>query len=269
MQITVLADNFSIGQFRAEFGLALFIEHNSRRILFDTGAGFALPENLKIAGIAPEEIKEVILSHGHSDHTGGLSILAPEKIFAPRAVTDGHFSLHADGSVHDINMPQTSKEVLAKSDCCFIDKFTEIGGGLSLSGYIPRISTEDCGGNFFHDSSCTQVDNIDDEIFLLSSDGILISGCCHAGIINSLSHAKALRPEIKIHTIIGGLHLRHASTERLQETAAFIKENSVKNLYLMHCTGENAIEKLRNLLPDCNIYTPVAGESIMLTAKNR
>ena len=264
MRITVIVDNFARQGYDSEFGLSLLLEHQNRTILFDTGAGNVLAGNLKRTGIHPEEIKEIILSHGHCDHTGGLAQLAPETIFCSPEITEGHFSLHTDSFVHDITMPSSSKEVLHNSDCRFISEFTDIGNGLLLSGKIPRISNEDCGGKFFHDSNCSIVDNICDEQFLLTSDGILISGCCHAGIINSLCHAGNVHPEISVNTILGGLHLSHASNERLQETADFIFKRKIKNLYLLHCTGENAIEQLKNLLPDCNIHTLSAGDTVVL-----
>ncbi|MBR3707670.1 MAG: MBL fold metallo-hydrolase, partial [Lentisphaeria bacterium] len=64
--------------------------------------------------------------------------------------------------------------------------------------------------------------------------------------------------------IIGGLHLLLADETRLKQTADYLRESAVKRLYLLHCTGENAIAYLRDALPDCAIFTPVAGETITL-----
>lgn len=264
MRITLLVDNTAKENFAAEFGLAMLLEREGRTILFDTGAGTAMAGNLKAAGTAPETVKEVILSHGHFDHTGGLAQLAPQRIFCSPRITDGHFSLHDDGSVYDITMPLASKAVLEKTECCFISEFTDIGSGMMLSGKVPRVSGEDCGGNFFHDRQCSVVDNICNEQFLLTSDGILVSGCCHAGIINSITHAKNIHPDISVHTVIGGLHLCHADKKRLKETADFLVKSKIKQLFLLHCTGEEAIRELRFLLPECSIHTPVAGDVIDL-----
>ena len=143
----------------------------------------------------------------------------------------------------------------------YIENFTVIAPGLYLTGPIPRKSFEDPGGKFFHDKACTIPDIVSEEQALLTADGVLITGCCHAGIINTLEYCKSVHPEIKIRTIVGGLHLRHASEQRLAATAEYLLQSSVKELYLLHCTGSNAIEYLQTTLPDCQIKSPQLGES--------
>ena len=70
-------------------------------------------------------------------------------------------------------------------------------------------------------------------------------------------------PELPVHTIVGGLHLKNADDVRLEQTANILKQFKVKNLYLMHCTGENAVEYLKKQLPGCNIFTPGPGETFV------
>lgn len=260
ISITLLVDELSAPGFMPEFGLALLLETDGRKILFDTGAGEALLPNLRTAGIAPETISEVILSHGHYDHTGGLAALAPQCVWCAPGVELPHFSRHADGSVHDISMPEKSLSVLKKSKITYVENFTEIMPGLWLTGPIPRLSDEDCGGDFYREKECISVDIIPEEQALLTADGTLISGCCHAGIINTLEFCRKVRPEITIHTVIGGLHLRRASEKRLQETAVFLRNYGIKHLSLFHCTGANAVTALQKALPDCRIDTPLPGE---------
>ena len=139
--------------------------------------------------------------------------------------------------------------------------FDYIGYGIFLTGPIARRSPEDCGGDFFHDEACTQKDIVPEEQALLSTSGVLVTGCCHAGIINTLFHCHKMLPELPIHTIVGGLHLKNADVVRLEQTANILKQFKVKNLYLMHCTGENAIAYLKEHLPQCNIFTPELGET--------
>ena len=102
----------------------------------------------------------------------------------------------------------------------------------------------------------------EEQAFLLAS-GVLITGCCHAGIINTVEACRKARPDVAIRTIIGGLHLRHASEERLERTAAFLASLNLERLILMHCTGENAVEYLRSPL-SCEVAALPVGRSVTL-----
>ena len=129
--------------------------------------------------------------------------------------------------------------------------------------YWARESGEDCGGHFFSDESCTTPNLIPEEQALLLASGLLITGCCHAGIINTVEACRKTCPDIAIRTIIGGLHLRHASGERLERTAAYLASLNLDRLVLMHCTGENAVEYLRSHLT-CETATLPVGQSLNL-----
>ena len=264
MIVTLLVDLQEHDTLAGEFGLSFLLESPAGDFLFDTGADTALKTNLARLNIPPEKVQKVILSHGHYDHSGGLAHLDVQDIFCCRDITKTHYSYHGPDDVHNIAMPEAAKDVLNSSRVHYIDNFTEIAHGIYLTGPIPRCSFEDCGGKFFHDTACTQPDTIAEEQALLTSDGVLISGCCHAGIINTMEYCKKIHPEINIHTIIGGLHLRSASSERLQSTADYLRKNSVKTLILLHCTGSNAIAYLQQALPGCLIKTPAIGETLQL-----
>lgn len=261
MKITVVVGEEQKAPLVSEFGLSLLIENEGKSFLFDTGAGEALIPNLKTLGIAPEKYARVILSHGHYDHTGGLAALKPEEIWFSPGVEDEQFSRHADGTVHRITMSEKSREVARSSKATAVNLFDYIGYGIFLTGPIPRVSPENCGGDFYHDEKCTEKDNVPEELALLSSGGVLVTGCCHAGIINTLLFCHKILPELPIHTIVGGLHLRNADEIRLEQTANILRQFKIKDLYLMHCTGENAIAYLRNHLPECRIHTPGTGDS--------
>ena len=160
-------------------------------------------------------------------------------------------------------MPPESRAVLSECDVREISAFTEIHPGMFLTGPITRKSGEDCGGHFFSDEACTTPDSIPEEQALLQASGVLITGCCHAGIINTVEACRKTCPDIAIRTIIGGLHLRHASEERLERTAAYLASLNLERLIPMHCTGENAVEYLRSRLT-CEIATLPVGQSLSL-----
>ncbi len=261
MQITVLADQPAPAPLTGEFGLSLLLRQNGRMWLFDTGAGAALPDNLKWLGIDPAEITQVILSHGHYDHTGGLACLTPQRIWCGENIPAPQYSLHHDGSVHDISMPAAARKVFLRTPVQIMPTGGELAPGLFVSGRIPRISGEDCGGDFYGDPACSVPDTVAGEIALLTGDGVLITGCCHAGLINTWQRFRDCCPAIKIHTVVGGLHLRHADDHRLEQTAAFIRQSGISRLMLFHCTGDAAIRYLTGSLPGCRVSTPRVGET--------
>ncbi|MBO7147365.1 MAG: MBL fold metallo-hydrolase [Lentisphaeria bacterium] len=260
MKLTLLVDKQDSTKFQSEFGLAFLVQHDPVQFLFDTGAGSALLHNMQMAGVTQEQSQKIVLSHGHYDHAGGIALLQPTEIWCCNDVEIPHFSRHADGEVVCISIPQNALKVLRNSNIHRINKFTEIFNGVYATGPIPRVSGENNGGDFYHDQACSQPDIVPEEQALLFAEGILLTGCCHMGIINTILWCNSEKPEIPIHTIIGGLHLRHAGEKRLRETADMIRKTEIKNLYLLHCTGENAIRYLRNALPECKIHTPVPGE---------
>ena len=264
--IHCLVDTLVETGYMSEFGLSLFIEANGRRILFDTGAGEALLPNAARMGLDLNSATDIVLSHGHYDHTGGLAELDPPPqtpVYVGRDIVEPCWSLHDDGTKHRITMPPESQSVLAKCRVHEIGAFTEIYPGMFLTGPIPRASGEDCGGHFFSDEACTTPNLIPEEQAFLLASGVLITGCCHAGIINTVEACRKTRPDIAIRTIVGGLHLRHASEERLERTASYLASLGLERLVLMHCTGENAVEYLRSRL-SCEVATLPAGHRIKL-----
>ncbi|MFA6814911.1 MAG: MBL fold metallo-hydrolase [Lentisphaeria bacterium] len=249
-KIIVLVDNHVMPGLLTEHGFSLLIQINHHTILFDTGAGNALLPNLEALKINPTTFTHLIFSHGHNDHTGGLANLMLKytlpniKAYIPKGLTDPCFSNHADGYVHDISMPKADQEALRKIPSQIIDKFTQIEPEFFLTGPIPRQSGEPTGGDFYKDKACAIVHTIDEEQTLLLSNGVLISGCCHAGIINTVEFCKKTHPEIKIHTILGGLHLRRAPESRLKQTADYLNTLNLQRLFLFHCTGDSAAQYL-------------------------
>ena len=187
--IHCIVDTLAEAGYMPDFGLSLFIESDGRRILFDMGAGEALVLNAVKMRLDLNSITDIILSHGHYDHTGGLAKLAPPPqtpVYVGRGIAELCWSLHDDGTKHRITMPFESQSVLAKCRVHEINDFTEIYPGIFLSGPVPRASGEDCGGQFFSDEDCTTPNFIPEEQALLLVSGVLITGCCHAGIINTV-----------------------------------------------------------------------------------
>jgi 7,8-dihydropterin-6-yl-methyl-4-(beta-D-ribofuranosyl)aminobenzene 5'-phosphate synthase len=260
--VTVLVENTANQQgLLAEHGLAMWIERGGQHILFDTGQGMALVHNAEKLGIDLSTADELVLSHGHYDHTGGLLAAMQNfrqaTVYAHLTVFRERFIQNADGGVRQIGAPIESFDWLKEHVGLVVPTRThpvEIADGLWLTGQIPRQNDfEDTGGAFFLDQACTQPDPvIDDQAVYFRSDCglVVILGCAHAGVINTLEYICALTGDDRIHTVLGGMHLLHADEYRLQRTVSRLRAFDVQQIGLAHCTGFAAMARLHYELPN-------------------
>lgn len=268
IKVQIVIDNLANEGFSAQHGLSLLLTFPSgEKLLFDTGSGGILLENLAKSGVAAEEISSLVISHGHYDHTGGLNEFlsaAPDaEIYYGKGMEKRRFSIHPDRPVKELTLPEKAGESFFShpgGKYC-IENFSHIREQYFLTGKIPHLTFEDRGGPFFLDQEGFQKDELDDELALLTGNGLLIQGCCHAGIINTLTHCQQNAPGIPVRFLIGGLHLLYANEERLEKTVQYLNRiKSLEKIVLLHCTGENAVEYLKDHL-SCEVLTGKAGES--------
>lgn len=263
LKITVLAENRAHENLNSEHGLSMLMEYRKNRFLFDLGLSSLWLDNAAKMNIYLSDVKKVFLSHGHRDHTGGLQYFSGE-IFCTSQICSPHYSFHPGKPKKILTMPDECQQQMKKSEINYINDFEQIFDGVYSTGNIPRISSENTGGPFYSDEAKSIPDLIEDESALLFSNGVLVHGCCHSGIINTLEHCRKNMPDLKVNTIVGGLHLLNADTERLSQTAEYFKKYGIRKLYLMHCTGDDAILYLKDMLDDCEIFTPCAGDILSL-----
>ena len=258
-QITVLVEN-TAGRLDllAEHGLSFWIELGSQKVLFDTGQGKVLSGNAHRLGIRLELADAVILSHGHYDHTGGLSYVLRSawrtRVYGHPAAFTPKYARNTDGTARDIGMPfLNERDVREQSELIWTQGPTEVCEGLMLTGPVPRRTDfEDTGGAFFTSKDCAEPDDLVDDqaAFLETSAGTaVILGCAHAGVINTLRYVQTLTDNRPIHTVIGGMHLLSASPERLNRTVDELRRLNVQRLLPCHCTGVAAVARLWNEFP--------------------
>jgi len=261
LHLTLLVENtVKRGKLLAEHGLSIWIEGGSRRFLWDTGQGFALRHNANVLGIDLATADGIALSHGHYDHTVGLKHLPeraePYPLWAHPAAFDPKFQEKEGRSTEtsDAITDRGSEHLPAHLKFRPTESRTELAPGLWATGAISRRhAIEDTGGRFFLDAELTREDPIvDDQSMVARTPGgwVVVLGCCHAGLINTLEHIHAWDPTVPFHAVLGGMHLLKATTERLDWTVEQLRGWQIPILVPMHCTGDTARRTLWRAFPD-------------------
>jgi len=260
VRVTTVVENTAGGRgTRGEHGLALWLDTGSRRVLFDTGQGMVLLDNARELGVRLEETDAIVLSHGHYDHTGGLRDaldVAPQAtVYAHPRVFHPKFVRRTDSICRYIGIPGLDEDMVRRHahELILTDKPTEIYDGLFITGEIPRVTEyEDTGGAFFSDERCREPDPlIDDQaLFFESRQGtVVVLGCAHAGVINTLEYVRELTGGHPIHAVMGGMHLIAASDNRVNRTIDALRQLDIDRMGPVHCTGMAATTKLWSVFP--------------------
>ena len=219
MKWTVLSDNrTSNDQFETEHGLSILLDTGYYRVLLDTGASDVFIHNATHLGIDLSTVDYVFISHGHSDHAGGLKHLMKindmvQVIVSPDAVSGKFFSKRR--YLHSITTewPKGNKERFL-----MIEQTQEIADDLYIIAHIPHthpmpqgnqhLFVEDADGNYVNDDFRHEL--------ALYTNGLLFTGCAHSGLENILAACP-----YPVKTVVGGFHLLddHETTEELAELA--------------------------------------------------
>lgn len=253
---TMLADD-GIG----EWGFAALVEADGRRILFDTGnRPDTVLINAKELGVELDTITDVVLSHHHDDHVGGLVALRESvarrtpKALATVHVGAGIFAPRRIEGREANSMPAIRAAFEKTGGTVVIhDRPGEIAPGVWVTGPVPRVHPErnwsgarkvERNGQWVEDTLA------EDQSLVFDTERglVVLSGCGHAGIVNTVEYARAAIREAPIHAAIGGFHLLDASDEHLAWTANRLAAAGLAQLYGGHCTGLEAVYRFRALL---------------------
>ena len=274
IKITLVVDNEAPPELVAEHGFAACIDTGNECFLFDTGQGAALIPNAAALGIDLSRARALVLSHGHYDHTGAvrafLDINPDAPVIYGHDATIGRFSCRPDEQPpRQIGMAEEVRQALCQLPAerrIVLDVPRYLRPGIGITGPVPRNSTfEDTGGPFYLDPDKAQADPITDDLSLWfeTSDGLVIlTGCCHSGLVNTVRQAQRISGVTRIRGIIGGLHLLNAGPERLDATVAFLHECAPDFLLPCHCTGAQVIERLHAEFGDAVLRAGGAGQTI-------
>jgi len=239
MIVSILTDNNPGGHTPAEHGLSYLIEHDGKRLLFDSGQSDMFMKNAGIMGLDLVNVDIIILSHGHFDHGNGLEylsggiLLCHPACFVKRYRKAGHSY---------IGLKNSKDELAKKFTLVTSSKPYQISEKIIFLGEIPRLTDfESKSTSFILDGGIPDFVMDDSAIALLLEDGLfVITGCGHAGVVNTLEHAKKVTGENKIYGIMGGFHLKKADRQT-KETISYLKNNAVKHIYPSHCTALPAL----------------------------
>jgi len=248
VSVTILVENTTpMRNLIGEYGFACLIRIDDTAILFDTGSSEALFHNSEALGIKLEEVPEVVISHGHFDHTGALLPLlkrfGPKRVYSHSQFLTPRLLPLDKGGFRKIGTPATRDQLEeAGAELVPADHFIEIRPGVYLTGEIPRSNNfEDTGGDFHKEIDGQIVaDHLDDDSAMIIDHPqglIIVSGCAHAGIINTITYARQRTGRDHVLAYIGGTHLMTASDDRLQQTVQALRSMPIDRLIIAHCTG--------------------------------
>jgi len=263
LEVRILSTMLTGDQGYGEWGFAALVVADGHRILFDTGAHpDTVLRNARELHVDLSNVPDVILSHHHLDHTAGLVTLRREYAKAnPAALAKAHvgegiFASRTDGGAREANAMIGFKGEYQGAGGEFIEygKAREIYPGVWLTGPVPRKYPEknwNPGRMLRLAGGQTIEDNLpEDQSLVIDTDKglVVISGCGHAGIVNTLEYARAKVRQAPVYAALGGFHLYQANDETLAWTAAKLKEFGVQDFLGAHCTGIEAVYRLRQLV---------------------
>jgi len=255
VKITTLSENSATGGCLGEWGLSMLVEVSDKKILFDTGAGAAAMQNAQLLGVDLAGIDAIVLSHGHHDHTGGLRdvlrrVVRQVDVIAHPDVWGRKYGSFGGGPKRFNGIPFV-REGLESLGANFqlSTGAVRLAENVTTTGEIPMVTDYEIVEKYLYvrDGKEFKQDLLVDDLALVIDTEfglVVITGCAHRGIVNTLKQARKAAGKDLIYAAIGGTHLVHASPERLERTSADLGEMGVQYLGVSHCTGFKASARL-------------------------
>lgn len=260
-RVTILCENTvgSLAGTMGEHGFSVLIEPSDvAPLLFDTGQGLTLLHNAGRMNKDLSKVQKVVISHGHYDHAGGLMPLlrafGPLEVYGHQGIFNPRYRVKDTGESYPIGMPHSREELAAAGATFELSKnFREVAPGIHLTGEVPRVTGFETGDQgLYCDCSGRESDNTpDDQSLVVEAEKglVLILGCCHAGLVNTLEHVARVTSRRDIYAVIGGTHLGFCDQNQIDKTIEAVRMMGIKKLAAGHCTGFAASARLFRELP--------------------
>lgn len=239
-RITTLVENCVYGRkLQAEHGLSLYVEAGGNVVLFDTGASDLFIRNARLLHCDLQRVDYLVLSHGHSDHSGGLEafleINKKAKVLCKREALDPKFKGDRENGIRNALRMDISRFI-------FVNKTTEILPGTWIFPDLPVINEDDTHFEQFIVKRDGELipDRFEDELALVlkgEESMILLSACSHRGITNILRSVSSFFNENHLKMIIGGFHIHNASSDKDDVIVNGLKNSLPDELGVCHCSG--------------------------------
>lgn len=240
LKINILTDNTAGGQFLAEHGLSYLVEIDNDKILFDTGHSDVFLKNAEKLKINIEnEVKTVVLSHGHWDHGNGLKHLKDKTLITHPASFSERYR-KADHTI--VGLDFTKDEIVKLFTLKASKDALQLTKNLFFLGEIPRNSDFESQSTSFEfaDGSDDFIPDDSAMAAIVNDELVVITGCSHSGICNICEHAKKVTGVHKIKAVIGGFHLKFQDEQTIK-TIEYFNKNKVDTVLPSHCTALPAL----------------------------
>ena len=266
MKLKMLIENKSNNQdLHKEHGIALYIETQEKKLLFDTGESGAFMDNAVKMGVDVNSINDIILSHAHSDHCGGLPRLLKVNNTAPVYISDKARREYYYKTLFIKENISVPNEVFRNySDrICYVNDFKQIGDNAFLiSKFSHKYPLVKSSKNLLvKTDEGFERDSFDHELALVIDNGgkfVIITGCSHNGALNMLDTIISYFPNMQIQALIGGFHLMGFPLSRLMgekkknmvSLGEKLLDYRIEKTYTCHCTGDRGFEILKETMGD-------------------
>ena len=259
VKITTLSENTANPVVLAEWGLSILVEGDRVQVLLDTSQSVSVAYNAKILGIDLSTVDKLVISHGHYDHTGGFKEVIEQigeiDVIAHPDMWTEKYAIYGDFQKY-IGIPFTREELVSLGASFQLTKDPVwITDNIVTTGEIPMTNDYEQidAGMFVKEGDSFQPDQLLDDLALgikTEAGLIVILGCSHRGMINTIRHLQKITGEQRVYGVLGGTHLISATPERLAQTTADLRQIGVQKLGVSHCTGFNACCWLANEFPE-------------------